>query len=106
MRRRVPPAWKTTLLKGRDRLGAAGRVIFVGIWMFAMRKFADKTGHGRWQPSMNLQRNKGQVYSGSQLSVSRFDDVAAWMGGQSELKEVVGFLKDPKSYGRLGGRVP
>jgi len=92
---------ENTLL--RDILGwVLPAVIFVGIWIFAMRKFAGKQGMGGG--FMNLGKSKAKVYVEADTGVS-FEDVAGVDEAKDELKEVVGFLKDP-NYGRLGGPGP
>ena len=93
---------ESTLL--RDILGwVLPAVIFVAIWLFAMRRFGGKQGFGGG--FMNLGKSKAKVYVEANTGVS-FADVAGVDEAKDELKEVVGFLKDTKSYGRLGGRVP
>lgn len=91
----------------RDLLGwVLPAVIFVGIWIFAMRKFAEKSGLGGGMGGfMSIGKSKAKIYVESQTGVS-FADVAGVDEAKEELQEVVGFLKDPQSYGRLGGRVP
>lgn len=77
-------------------------VIFVGIWIFAMRRFAGKMGGGGF---MNIGKSKAKVYVETDTKVN-FADVAGVEEAKDELKEIVGFLKDPESFGRLGGRAP
>lgn len=77
-------------------------VIFVGIWIFAMRRFAGKMGGGGF---MSIGKSKAKVYVETDTKVN-FADVAGVEEAKDELKEIVGFLKDPDSFGRLGGRAP
>jgi cell division protease FtsH len=78
-------------------------VIFVGIWIWAMRRFAEKQGMGGG--FLSIGKSKAKIYVEAKTGVS-FDDVAGADEAKVELQEVIGFLKDPKGYGRLGGRVP
>ena len=77
-------------------------VIFVGVWFFVFRRFADRAGGGGL---MSIGRSKAKIYVETDTKTT-FDDVAGVDEAKEEMKEVVGFLKDPEHYGRLGGRVP
>lgn len=78
-------------------------LVFFGIWMFLMRRIADKQGLGGG--FLAIGKSKAKVYVETDIKVS-FNDVAGVDEAKEELREVVGFLKDPQKYGRLGGRVP
>ena len=78
-------------------------VIFFGIWFFLVRRFAEKSGLGGG--FMSIGKSKAKVYVETDTKTT-FDDVAGVDEAKDELREIVSFLKDPKSYGRLGGRMP
>jgi cell division protease FtsH len=88
----------------RDMLGwVIPALVFFGLWWFVMRKFAEKQGLGGG--FLSVGKSKAKVYMEKDVKVT-FDDVAGVDEAKDELKEVVQFLKDPKDYGRLGGRLP
>ena len=80
----------------------APAVIFYLIWVFLVRRVADRQGFGGM---MSIGKSRAKVYVEKDTKVT-FADVAGVDEGKFELQEVVSFLKDPKSYGRLGARVP
>jgi cell division protease FtsH len=78
-------------------------LIFFGLWAFFIRKMAERQGLGGG--FMSLGKSKAKVYVETDTKVT-FGDVAGVDEAKTELEEVVGFLKDPKRYSRLGGRAP
>jgi cell division protease FtsH len=88
----------------RDMLGwVIPALVFFGLWWFVMRKFAEKQGLGGG--FLSVGKSKAKLYMEKDVKVT-FDDVAGVDEAKDELKEVVQFLKSPKDYGRLGGRLP
>ncbi|MCU0733904.1 MAG: ATP-dependent zinc metalloprotease FtsH [Methylotetracoccus sp.] len=78
-------------------------LVFFSIWMFVMRRFAERMGGGGG--FLSIGKSKAKVYMETDTGVT-FDDVAGVDEAKEELKEVVNFLKRPKDYGRLGAHVP
>ncbi|MBX6366854.1 MAG: ATP-dependent zinc metalloprotease FtsH [Rhodospirillales bacterium] len=78
-------------------------VVFFALWMFVFRKIAEKQGFGGG--FMAVGKSKARIYVETDTKVT-FDDVAGVDEAKDELREIVEFLKNPKEYGRLGGRMP
>lgn len=76
---------------------------FYLVWMFLARRLTEQGGLGGG--FLSIGKSKAKVYMETDTKVT-FDDVAGVDEAKEELREVVGFLKDPKSHGRLGGRIP
>ena len=77
--------------------------LFVGVWLFVIRRMTDKAGFGGGL--MAIGKSKAKVYVETDTGVT-FADVAGVDEAKQELQEVVDFLKNPGHYGRLGGRMP
>ena len=74
--------------------------VMIGIWMFLMRR----VGGGPTQ-ALSFGRSKHKIYDRKELKTT-FGDVAGVDEAKAELVEIVDFLKNPKKYQRLGGRIP
>jgi cell division protease FtsH len=77
-------------------------LFFFGLWMFLFRRLAEKQGFGGL---MSVGKSRAKVYVEKDTKVT-FADVAGVDEAEEELQEIVEFLKNPKSYGRLGARIP
>jgi len=75
--------------------------LFIGVWLFLLRRM----GGGGVGGLMQVGKSKAKVYVEANTGVT-FEDVAGVDEAKDELKEIVEFLKNPGSYGRLGGRMP
>src|SRR6059036_2646793 len=74
--------------------------VMVGIWMFLMRR----VGGGPTQ-ALSFGRSKAKIFDRKELKTT-FADVAGVDEAKAELIEIVDFLRNPKKYQRLGGRIP
>ena len=75
-------------------------VFFVAIWGFFFRRMGGAEGG-----VMSFAKSRAKIYADDEVKV-RFTDVAGVDEAEEELKEIVEFLKNPKKYTNLGGRIP
>lgn len=75
-------------------------LLLVGVWIFFMRQM--QMGGGK---AMSFGKSRARLLSESSKKVT-FEDVAGIDEAKEELQEIVEFLKDPKKFTRLGGRIP
>ena len=74
-------------------------VIFVGIWVWAMRRMGQGTG------IMTLGKNKARIVAQTDIGVT-FDDVAGQDEAKQELQEILEFLRNPEKFTKLGAKIP
>jgi cell division protease FtsH len=84
-----------------DVLGWVIPLIFLaGIWLFFLRRMSGAEGG-----VMSFARSRAKIYAEDDVKVS-FADVAGVDEAEEELREIVEFLKNPKKYTSIGGRIP
>ena len=83
-------------------------VLMVAVWMFIMRRMSGGAGGGAGGGSQifNIGKSKAKVFDKDTEVKTTFNDVAGMTGAKEEVLEVVDFLKNPKKYTDLGGRIP
>ena len=74
--------------------------VMIAIWMFLMRR----VGGGPTQ-ALSFGRSKHKIFDRKELKTT-FADVAGVDEAKAELVEIIDFLKNPRKYQRLGGRLP
>jgi cell division protease FtsH len=78
-------------------------VLFGFVWFFILRQLRNSAGAGGMLG--NFGRSKHRITSKEHTNVT-FDDVAGIEEAKDEVMEIVEFLKNPKKFQRLGGRIP
>lgn len=80
-------------------------LIIVAIWMLLMRRMGGGTGGGGGA-IFNIGKSKAQLFDKeSQINIT-FNDVAGLEEAKTEVMEIVDFLKNPRKYTDLGGKIP
>jgi len=75
-------------------------LLLIGVWIFFMRQM-----QGRGGGAMGFGRSKAKLLSEARGKVT-FNDVAGIDEAKEEVEEIVEFLKDPRKFRRLGGKIP
>lgn len=78
-------------------------VVFVGIWIFLMRRMG---GGGAQGGVFNVGKSQAKLFEKSDSNRITFKDIAGQEGAKQEVKEIVDFLKNPGRYTELGGKIP
>jgi len=75
-------------------------LVLIGVWIFFMRQM--QAGGGK---ALSFGKSRARLMSDQSEKVT-FEDVAGIDEAKEELAEIVEFLRDPKKFTRLGGRIP
>ncbi len=81
-------------------------LIMIGAWVLLMRKVGGGGGSGGPGGIFNIGKSKAQLFEkGAKVNIN-FGDVAGLDEAKVEVMEIVDFLKNPKKYTALGGKIP
>jgi cell division protease FtsH len=75
-------------------------LLLIGVWIFFIRQM--QSGGGK---AMSFGKSRAKLMSDTGAQVT-FKDVAGVDEAKDELEEIVSYLRDPKKFSRLGGRIP
>jgi cell division protease FtsH len=75
-------------------------IVLIGVWIFFMRQM--QSGGGK---AMSFGKSRARLQSDQSTKVT-FEDVAGIDEAKEELGEIIEFLREPKKFTRLGGRIP
>lgn len=84
-------------------------VFIIAIWMFFMKRMSGGAGGGGGPAGQifNIGKSRAKVFDNAEDKVkTNFNDVAGLEEAKIEIREIVDFLKNPKKYTELGGKIP
>ena len=80
-------------------------MLLLFFWLFMMRRMGGGAGGGSSQ-IFNIGKSKAKMFDADAEVKTTFKNVAGLEGAKEEVLEVVDFLKHPKKYTKLGGKIP
>jgi len=80
-------------------------ILIIAIWIFIMRRMSSSAG-GAGGQIFSIGKSKAKLFDAKSDMKITFKDVAGLEGAKEEVQEIVDFLKNPKKYTALGGKIP
>ena len=82
-------------------------VLLIGVWIFLMRRMSGGGGGGAGGGGIfSVGKSKAMLFDKNNSQKVTFQDVAGLSEAKTEIEEIVEFLKNPKRYTNLGGKIP
>ena len=81
-------------------------ILILGFWFLIIRMMGRNGGPGGGGQIFNIGKSQAKLYDNDSDAKVTFKDVAGLEEAKEEVVEVVDFLKNPKKYTRLGGKIP
>ena len=81
-------------------------LLFIAVWIFIIRRMGGFGSGGGGGSIFSVGKSKAQEYGKDNPHDITFKDVAGQEGAKQEVQEIVEFLKNPKKYTDLGGKIP
>ena len=81
-------------------------IIIIGVWIFLMRRMSGGGAGGPGGQIFSIGKSKAKLFDKNTDVKVTFKDVAGLEGAKEEIQEIVDFLKNPKKYTILGGKIP
>ncbi len=81
-------------------------IVIIAVWIFIMRRMSGNAGGGAGGQIFNIGKSKAKLFDEKKDIKTTFKDVAGLEGAKEEVQEIVDFLKNPKKYTILGGKIP
>ncbi|MFL2591393.1 MAG: ATP-dependent zinc metalloprotease FtsH [Flavobacteriaceae bacterium] len=81
-------------------------IVIIAVWIFIMRRMSGNAGGGAGGQIFNIGKSKAKLFDEKKDVKTTFIDVAGLEGAKEEVQEIVDFLKNPKKYTILGGKIP
>ena len=81
-------------------------LLIAAVWIYFMRRMSGGAGGGGAGNIFSVGKSKAQIFDKDTHIKTNFSDVAGLEEAKTEVMEIVDFLKNPKKYTNLGGKIP